>query len=66
MEIIKSMCRQGGKFFYIAYRGDEWIAKIYYGGFLNNYLIDFEEDVSDKEKSKIFEFRDELNLTLKI
>ncbi len=66
MNIIKSMNKQGGKRFYVAYRGDEWIAKIFYHSHLNNYLIDFEENVSDEEKSFIYKYRDKLNADLKL
>ncbi len=66
MEIVKSMNTQGGKRFYVAYRGDEWIAKIFYVKKSNEYKITFETPIPNKkERDEICKFTEKLNKELK-
>ncbi|KKK65485.1 hypothetical protein LCGC14_2973670 [marine sediment metagenome] len=62
MKIIKSVDSFGGMFFYIAYREDEKLAKIYYNEFWKEYALIYEHiDLTDDEEKEILEFRDKLN-----
>lgn len=64
MEIIKNMNRRGGKFFYVAYRGDEWVAKIYYNKKQRRWLVEYEVEakVTDEELIEIIKFQDKKNV----
>ncbi len=61
MTFVKSMNRIGGKFFYVVYRGDVWIAKIFYYRKSGQYEIYFENCIFKSEKSKVIKFCDKLN-----
>ena len=53
MKFVKNLNRRAGMPIYVAFRGDVWIAKIFYQGHLTNYLIDFEDNIIYEEIKEV-------------
>ncbi|MEE9525067.1 MAG: hypothetical protein V3V78_00490 [Candidatus Woesearchaeota archaeon] len=65
IKFVKNLNKRHGKDFYVAFRGDEWIARIFYDLPLSSYVIRYEDGVSEQDKETIRAFGENLNDGLK-
>ena len=62
LEFVRNFNKRGGRFFFVIYRDEEWIGKIFFKRKLDLWCVEFENKVmlSERERGSVFKFKDKL------